>query len=140
MRIVLVIDQFDDSNNGTTITAQRYAASLRQRGHEVRVVAVGAPKKDKYPVRKRYIPIVSRVAKWQGMCFAQPDDAVLQDAFEGADIVHFFVPFKLCRRGEEIARQMHIPTIAAFHMQPENVSYNIGLGRSGWVNKCLYRY
>lgn len=140
MRIVLVIDQFDDSNNGTTITAQRYAASLRQRGHEVRVVAVGAPKKDKYPVRKRYIPIVSRVAKWQGMCFAKPDDAILQDAFEGADIVHFFVPFKLCRRGEEIARQMHIPTIAAFHMQPENVSYNIGLGRLNWVNACLYRY
>ena len=29
MKIVLVIDQFDDSNNGTTVTARRFAGQLR---------------------------------------------------------------------------------------------------------------
>ena len=33
MNIVLVIDQFDNGNNGTTITARRYAEQLRRRGH-----------------------------------------------------------------------------------------------------------
>lgn len=42
MKIVLVIDQFDDSNNGTTVTARRFArAQLRRRGHEVVILAGG---------------------------------------------------------------------------------------------------
>lgn len=32
MKIVLVIDQFDDSNNGTTVTARRFAGQLRKIG------------------------------------------------------------------------------------------------------------
>ena len=43
MKIVLVIDQFDDSNNGTTVTARRFAGQLRRRGHEVVILAGGAP-------------------------------------------------------------------------------------------------
>ena len=33
MNILLVMDQFDAANNGTTISARRFAAGLRQRGH-----------------------------------------------------------------------------------------------------------
>ena len=35
MKIVLVIDQFDDANNGTTISARRFAQALRDHGNEV---------------------------------------------------------------------------------------------------------
>ena len=38
MKIVLVIDQFDDANNGTTISARRFAQALRDHGNEVRVI------------------------------------------------------------------------------------------------------
>ena len=41
MKIVLVIDQFDDANNGTTISARRFAAALKEHGNEVRVIATG---------------------------------------------------------------------------------------------------
>lgn len=41
MNIVLVIDQFDNGNNGTTITARRYAEQLRRRGHRVTILAGG---------------------------------------------------------------------------------------------------
>ena len=41
MKIVLVVDQFDSSNNGTTVTARRYAEELRKRGHEVTILAGG---------------------------------------------------------------------------------------------------
>ena len=43
MKIVLVIDQFDDANNGTTISARRFAAALKEHGNEVRVIAIGKP-------------------------------------------------------------------------------------------------
>ena len=139
MIIVLVIDQFDSGNNGTTVTARRYAEALRSLGHTVRVVAAGAPAPDKFPVRKRYIPIVTEVSRTQGMLFAKPDDRVFLEAFKGADIIHFYVPFSLCRRGEKIARQMRIPTVAAFHMQPENVTYTIGMGKCKWLNDRIYQ-
>nr|MDD6334960.1 glycosyltransferase [bacterium] len=138
MTIVLVIDQFDDGNNGTTVTARRYAQALRRLGHTVRVVAGGGDAPDKYAVKYRYIPIVSEISATQGMRYARPNDATFIEAFKGADIVHFFIPFSLCRRGEKIARQMKIPTIGAFHMQPENITYTAGLGHVKWVNDLLY--
>lgn len=41
MKILLVIDQFDNSNNGTTISARRFAKGLQEAGHEVYVVSTG---------------------------------------------------------------------------------------------------
>ena len=41
MKILLVIDQYDRGNNGTTMTAQRLAHTLNAHGHEVRVVSTG---------------------------------------------------------------------------------------------------
>ena len=80
MIITLVIDTFNVNNNGTTLSAMRFAATLISRGHTVRVVACG-----------------------------EPGDAAGQGA------------------AERIARQHGVPAIAAFHIQAENVTYNIGL-------------
>ena len=49
-------------------------------------------------------------------------------AIKGADVVHIYQPWPLGRAAERIARQLGVPAIAAFHIQPENVTYNIGLG------------
>ena len=35
MRILFVIDTYDTNNNGTSISAQRFAEELRRCGHEV---------------------------------------------------------------------------------------------------------
>jgi len=140
MRIVLVIDQYDSLNNGTTATARRYADELRKRGHTVTVLASGTAEKDKVPVSKMRIPFFQSLIEKQGVCFAKADDEAYYQAFQNADIIHFFLPTRLCRRGEEIARQMKIPTIAAFHLQPENVTYSIGLGKSRRTNDALYHY
>ena len=43
MIITLVIDTFNVGNNGTTVSAMRFAATLMSRGHTVRVVACGEP-------------------------------------------------------------------------------------------------
>ena len=106
MNIVLVIDQFDHSNNGTTITARRFAEQLRKRGHQVKILASGAPEPDKICVPKRHIPLFQGLIESQGMTFATPVDEAYYEAFRDADIVHFYMPFHFCRRGEAIARQM----------------------------------
>ena len=145
MKIVLVIDQFDSGNNGTTVTARRYAEQLQRRGHSVTVLACGQSGVledgvTKVGVPEFKLPVFDGLVKSQGMLFARPVDEAYYQAFKGADIVHFYLPFRFCRRGEEIARQMHIPTVAAFHMQPENVTFTIGMGNFKPMNEFLSRW
>lgn len=60
MKILLVIDQFDDANNGTTISTQRFAQTLRDHGNEVRVVSTGVPGPEKYRVRELHLPPIAQ--------------------------------------------------------------------------------
>ena len=36
MKILIVIDQYDNLSNGTTISARRFVEGLRKKGHEVK--------------------------------------------------------------------------------------------------------
>ncbi len=132
MIIVYVIDNYGELSNGTTITALRSKKHLEKRGHTVRVVTAGPVEgPDIYHLEKRRIPIVSKVAEKQQMYFAKPDKKIMRKAFAGADVVHFFMPWKVSRVGIKICRKMRIPYTAAFHAQPENITYGMGLGRLG---------
>lgn len=44
MKILIVIDQFDNSNNGTTISARRFVKGLKDAGNEVYVISTGDKK------------------------------------------------------------------------------------------------
>ncbi len=61
------------------------------------------------------------------MVFAKPNEEIMRKEFEGQDIIHFYMPFKLSREGVELARKMKIPHTTAFHVQPENITYAVGL-------------
>ena len=137
MIVTLVVDTFGINNNGTTISAMRFAESLTERGHTVRVVACGDPTHsgidpeygyELYYVPELVIPIISWVARKHNTLFAKPIKAVLEKAIMGADIVHIYQPWPLGCAAERIARRLGIPSIASFHVQPENITYNIGLG------------
>ena len=140
MTVVLVIDSFDDLNNGTTASARRFVENLRKLGHTVRVLAAGEPRKDKFVLEKWHVPVVSYFADKQKITFARPDERVIREAFTGADIVHFYFPFPMARVAEKIAREMHIPCITAFHIQAENITYNIGLGRFDAAARFFYKF
>jgi 1,2-diacylglycerol 3-alpha-glucosyltransferase len=134
MIIVFVIDTYGSLTNGTTITAYRFVEALKAKGHTVRIVGVGVHGPDMFPVRERYIPIVTPIARKQSTIFGFPDADVLRRAFQGADVVHFFMPWSLARKGRKIAQEMGIPCTAAFHVQPENITYGAGLG---WFGKPM---
>lgn len=140
MHIVLVVDQYDELTNGTVATARRFAEALRARGHTVTVLAAGAAEPDKVDARVLHIPFFQKLIEKQGALLAKASDEKYFEAFEGADIIHFYMPSPFCRRGEFIARDMKIPTMAAFHIQPENVTYNFGLGKNKAANRWLYRF
>lgn len=141
MKILLVMDQFDDANNGTTISARRFADVLRAHGNEVRVLCSGEPGKDRYALKPiRFPPIVEGIIRSQGMRLAMPKNEVLREAIAWADVVHFMMPFFLSRQGLKIAEELGVPHTAAFHVQPENITYTLGLGKNEGVNTAIYHY
>ena len=100
MKILLVIDQFDQGNNGTTISARRFAQALAADGNEVRVAATGKPARGKYPMPEiHFLPVADSIIRSQGMVFAKPNRSVLEQAIAWADVVHFMMPFALSRVG-----------------------------------------
>jgi 1-acyl-sn-glycerol-3-phosphate acyltransferase len=136
MIITLVIDTFNINNNGTTMSATRLAHALAARGHTVRVVACGnagdtpgqaSDGPEMFYVPELVVPIASWLAHRQNTLFAKPDREILTAAIKGADVVHIYQPWPLGRAAERVARQVGVPAIAAFHVQPENITYNIGL-------------
>lgn len=143
MVITLIMDQFGQTNNGTTVTAMRFAEVLKQHGHEVRVVA-SAPEGQKiddpnfYGVDRYHIPVFDNLIRSQGMVFAKPDDAVLKQAIAGSDVVHMLLPFPIQRHARVIAKEMGIATTAAFHLQPENITYTCFVGKVKKINDLFY--
>lgn len=140
MRIAFVVDDMSQKRNGTTMSALRYARALRDRGHEVRLVGYGAAGEDCYPVDRFHYPIVDWFADRQGFIFGRPDESVFARAFDGVDIVHLFLPFALERAALLHARRRRIPVSAAFHLQPENITYNANMFWAPPVARAIYEY
>ena len=139
MKILIVIDQYDGANNGTTISARRFVENLRKRGNEVRVISTGKEEKEKYRVDKIHLmPVVNKIVTSQGMEFAKADENKLTEAINWAEVVHFYMPFLLSIKGMKIAQKLNKPMTAAFHVQPENITYSIGLGKKEAVNDKIY--
>lgn len=142
MKILIVIDQFDNSNNGTTVSARRFAKGLQDLGNEVYVVSTGN-KNNEYKFCLKELPLppgISHLVKSQGMSFAIPNTEVLEKAISSVDVVHFYMPFFISKAGLKICESLKIPHTAAFHVQPENITYSIGLGKNTKVNDMIYNH
>ena len=140
MTIAIVIDLIDCLTNGSVMTARRFADGLRAKGHEVRLVAVGADGENDCAVKERYVPVLTEVSAKNQIKFGKFEEEKIRKAFDGADIVHFIFPFKLEKKCKKLADEMGIPTTAAFHVQPENVSFNAHLGWCKPFNNLIYAY
>ena len=139
MKILIVIDQYDGANNGTTISARRFVKYLRKNGNTVKVLSTGEKEVDKYVLKEvKLIPIAKQIIKSQGMTFAKADKEILEKAIKEADIVHFYMPFKLSIEGMKIAQKLNKPMTAAFHVQPENITSTLKLGNNETINNKIY--
>lgn len=140
MTIVIVVDRIKPLTNGSVITARRFADGLRDRGHNVRIVAIGADGKDDCDLAQCNIPVINSILALNDFIFAKYDEEKVRKVFEGADIIHFIFPFALGHKAKKLADKMGIPTTCAFHVQPENISYNIHMGKFKWVNNLIYKF
>ena len=56
MKILIVIDQYDNLSNGTTISAKRFVDGLRKNGNEVQILSTGKDGKDKFSLKTYMFP------------------------------------------------------------------------------------
>lgn len=140
MTIAIVIDLIDCLTNGSVMTARRFADGLRAKGHEVRLIAIGADGEKDCAVKERYVPVLTEVSAKNQIKFGKYDEKKIRKVFEGVDVVHFIFPFKLEKKCKKLADEMGIPTTAAFHVQPENVSFNVHMGWCKPFNSLIYAY
>ncbi len=158
MKILFVIDSFYTTNNGTSISAQRYAAELRRRGHEVRALCWDAPQnlrrksdsgqelctKDNmvdgvFHTAKFRIPFFQPLCDKHDFSFAFTDRYIVHEACDWADIVHIFVPFGISWEAVHYCNRIGKPVTGAFHIQPENMTSSVSMGKVNWLNELFYR-
>ena len=138
MTIVIVEDNFLHKTDGTSVSTHRFRDELIKRGHTVRVLSIGVEGQDMYGLAEHHVPVVSAIAGKNNMHFAKFDRKVVERAFDGADLVHLIFPWQMERRCLALAKKMGIPVSAAFHCQPENVTYNIKIKLLGFVNSIIF--
>lgn len=141
MKILFVIDSFYTTNNGTSISAQRFAGELRKRGHEVRVLCWDTPKdaQGDFTIPKFHLPIFQPLCDKHDFSFAYTDKNIVHAACDWADIVHVFVPFGIEKEAIDYCNHIGKPVTAAFHIQPENMTSSVSMGKVEWFNELFYR-
>lgn len=146
MRIAVAIDLYGDKNNGTTVTAMRTCENLIKLGHEVKVIAWvpdEIKEEDLHGIKllrcnQVHIPLFNWLVKSQGFTFGNIDEKSIADFIKDCDVVHVMFGFPLESKVRRIAKAMSIPVTAAYHLQPENITYTIGLGKAKLVNSFVY--
>lgn len=146
MRILFVIDSFYTTNNGTSISAQRFAGELRKRGHEVRVLCWDTPEyienkmtDGDFTTPKFYMPVFQPLCDKHDFSFALNAKTIVHDACDWADIVHVFVPFGITWEAVHYCNKIGKPVTGAFHIQPENMTSSVSMGKVEWFNELFYR-
>lgn len=142
MRVTVICDVLGAENNGTTIAAMNLIRSLREKGHEVRVVCPDESRRGQagfYVVPTYNFGPLNRYVEKNGVVLAKPVEQTLRAAITGADVVHIMVPFGLGQHGVRIARELGIPVTAGFHCQAENITNHIFLMNASLANKLTYQ-
>lgn len=145
MKILFVLECANRETNGTSATCLRFAEELRKRGHEVRIIGCRYQKEGDtpswyIPLPYYHFPLFNWLIEREGFnfCRLKGQYHTLYDAVKWADLVHLFLPFKLSNQIRIMAQSLGVPVTSAFHLQPQNVTCAIHLGKWHFGNWVLY--
>ncbi len=138
MKIVFVADNVDGEKSGGVVTTRRFIDYLTQTD-ELIVVSSGKKEVNKVVFPTFYLPFAKKQMQEMDFLFVWPDKKVLAETIRKADIVHIQFPFFLGYQALKTAKAMGKPVVFGFHVQPENLMWNIGLDFD-WLNAFLYRF
>jgi len=138
LKIVFVADNVDGEKSGGVVTTRRFINHLTLTD-ELIVVSSGKKEVNKVVFPTFYLPFAKKQMQEMDFLFVWPNKKVLAEVISKADIVHIQFPFFLGYQALKIAKAMNKPVVFGFHVQPENLMWNIGLDFD-WLNAFLYRF
>ena len=144
MNVTIICDVLGVPNNGTSVAAYNLIDHLKAQGHNVTVVCCDANKEGesgyKIVPTMKLGPIVNAALARNEVVPAKADSAILEDAIKGADVVHLLMPFPLSWKAVKICEKYGIPMTSSFHVQAENFTCHIGMMKSAFATKEVYKY
>jgi len=136
VRVAIVTESFLPQVNGVTNSVLRVVEHLRERAHDVLIIAPGLTGPSEYrgaPVIR--IPAVD-LPVVNSLPIGLPTRTVLTAmASFGPDVVHLASPFVVGARGLAAARRLRVPSIAVYQTDIAGfaTAYGLGLGaRAAW--------
>lgn len=142
MKIAFVLECANLDTNGTTASCVRFAKKLHERGHEVIILGcnyINKENPDYYVGFEKYkFPVFDRLITKEGFQFVKIDVKKMDAAIKDCDLVHLFLPFKFQNIARLLAYYHKIPVTAAFHLQPQNITSAVHLGKAKFINNLLY--
>ena len=127
MNIVFVIDTYTDSGGGGVAT-KRLVQELKKRGHKIKIITSFHENKNDpgfYEVPRFIMPGGKKIQTLMQFYFGKSKKSVFRKAMQEADIVQIQYPFLLAKGACRMARELKIPIIGAFHVQPQNILMGI---------------
>ena len=144
MNVTIICDVLGVPNNGTSVAAYNLINHLKSQGHNVTVVCCDADKEGesgyKIVPTMKLGPIVNAALARNEVIPAKADPFILEDAIKGADVVHLLMPFPLSWKAVKICEKYGIPMTSSFHVQAENFTCHIGMMKSAFATKEVYKY
>ena len=133
MIIVIAVDSYNEANGGT-IATMRIAEALKERGHEVRIIA--AIHKDPedpnfFKIPGFVLPGAEGAQENMVFLFGKNDKKTFRKAIQGADVVMVQFPFLMAKGVVKTAKRLKVPVVGSFHVQPQNIM--VALGKSSKV-------
>lgn len=144
MNVTIICDVLGVPNNGTSVAAYNLINHLKSQGHNVTVVCCDADKKGesgyKIVPTMKLGPIANAALARNEVVPAKADPAILEEAIKDADVVHLLMPFPLSWKAVKICEKYGIPMTSSFHVQAENFTCHIGMMKSAFATKEVYKY
>ncbi len=143
MVITVVCDVLGEANNGTTIAALNLIRSMRERGHTVRVLCSDQNRKGEpgfYIAQSANLGPLQPYLDKNGVSLSRASSKIVNEAIDGADVVHFMMPFPLGNKAAKLAKKRGLAITAGFHCQAENFTSHIFMKDSRIANWVFYRF
>lgn len=145
MKILFVVNNIFCQGNGLDASARRTVHTLRDAGHEVRVLSCensndpDGPQPE-YRQKEFIFPIFQPIIKAQGYSFSKWTGPTIEEAVRWADVVHLEEPFFIEHAAMNWAKKLGKPLTATYHLHPENIFYSLGMGNWSFPNNSMLRY
>lgn len=84
--------------------------------------------------------LLNSFVKKVGVKLAKPVKTTIEEALDGADLVHIMVPLALGLATVKIAKEKGLTITAGFHMQAENLTSYLKVNKIKPINHMVYKY